>query len=95
MIRLYQDNKTIKYVDNEKELVKFLPSNDTVLSVKLTTKGRKLLYQNGGWYFIEKTDKKKGVYAGDICQVCSAGECVDYGGCATCNNCGAQLKCGL
>ena len=95
MIRLFKDNKTIKYVEKDKELVAFMPKDDIILSVKTTTNGRKILYKKNGWYHIEKTDKKKGVYAGDICQVCSAGECVDYGGCATCNNCGAQLKCGL
>jgi hypothetical protein len=24
-----------------------------------------------------------------------AGELTDYGGCSTCNNCGAQIRCGL
>jgi|14_taG_2_1085336.scaffolds.fasta_scaffold13349_4 hypothetical protein len=95
MIRIYKDNKTIKYVDDNKDIVAYTPKNDTILSVKFTTNGRKILYKDGGWYFIEKTNKKKGVYAGDICQVCVAGECVDFGGCATCNNCGSQLKCGL
>jgi len=40
-------------------------------------------------------DKKVGGNVGDICQICEAGELVDFGGCFTCNNCSAQLKCGL
>ena len=95
MIRIHKNNKTIKYVEKDKDVVKYMPKNDMVLSVKFTTLGRKILYQDNGWYFIEKINKEKGIYAGDICQVCEAGECVDYGGCSTCNNCGAQLKCGL
>ena len=74
MIRIHKNNKTIKYVEKDKDVVKYMPKNDTVLSVKFTTLGRKILYQDNGWYFIEKINKEKGIYAGDICQVCEAGE---------------------
>lgn len=32
---------------------------------------------------------------GNKCPICRKGEVIDAGGCNTCNNCGAQLKCGL
>lgn len=95
MERLSKDGKTIMYVEDTKELVKYLPKDDIVMSVKILENGRKILYEQSGWYLIERSNKKKGVYAGDICQICNKGELVDYGGCATCNSCNAQLKCGL
>jgi len=96
MVRLHKGDKTLSYGETEKDIVKYLPNGETIMSVKmLDNGGRKILYETSGWYYIEPTDKKKGVYAGDICQICNKGELVDYGGCATCNNCNAQLKCGL
>jgi ribonucleoside-diphosphate reductase alpha chain len=44
---------------------------------------------------VRSTDVKVGNEVGDTCPVCRKGEIVDAGGCTTCNNCGAQLKCGL
>ena len=32
---------------------------------------------------------------GDTCPVCKIGTVIDAGGCSTCSNCSAQLKCGL
>lgn len=39
--------------------------------------------------------KNVGVDIGDTCPVCTVGTVEDLGGCATCTNCNAQLKCGL
>ncbi|QVK21797.1 vitamin B12-dependent ribonucleotide reductase [Mycoplasmatota bacterium] len=36
-----------------------------------------------------------GAEIGDICPICNEGTIMDIGGCNTCNNCNAQLKCGL
>lgn len=36
-----------------------------------------------------------GVEAGNTCPICTQGTVIVSGGCSTCNNCGAQLKCGL
>ncbi|WP_257475093.1 vitamin B12-dependent ribonucleotide reductase [Bacillus sp. MCCB 382] len=44
---------------------------------------------------VRATDVKVGNEVGDTCPVCRKGEVIDAGGCTTCNNCGAQLKCGL
>ena len=42
-----------------------------------------------------KFQKKFGVEVGDICPICKEGTVEDLGGCNSCTNCGAQLKCGL
>ncbi|HET6871428.1 MAG TPA: hypothetical protein VFH42_00440, partial [Sporolactobacillaceae bacterium] len=42
-----------------------------------------------------KTNVNFGSEIGDICPICRKGEVVEAGGCNTCTNCGAQLKCGL
>jgi ribonucleoside-diphosphate reductase alpha chain len=41
------------------------------------------------------TNVKIGNEVGDTCPLCRKGEVIDAGGCTTCNNCNAQLKCGL
>jgi len=94
MQRVSKNNKTIKYVKNPKDLPKYLP-NTSVHDVSLNGKTRTIDYGKSGLYTIELVDKKVGGNVGDICQICEAGELVDFGGCFTCNNCSAQLKCGL
>lgn len=42
-----------------------------------------------------KAGKNIGVEIGDICPICNEGTVEDIGGCNTCSNCNAQLKCGL
>lgn len=42
-----------------------------------------------------KIGKDIGVEIGNLCPICNEGEVIDSGGCNTCSNCGAQLKCGL
>lgn len=42
-----------------------------------------------------KAGKNIGVEIGDICPICLEGTVEDIGGCHTCTNCNAQLKCGL
>lgn len=93
MTRISKNNKTIRYVENPKDVMKNLPDGapDRV-SIKGTT--RYLLYGDDD-FKVEVVDKEKGIYEGNICPICEAGEMVDYGGCMTCNNCGSQLKCGL
>ncbi|GEL77353.1 vitamin B12-dependent ribonucleotide reductase [Tenuibacillus multivorans] len=44
---------------------------------------------------LDKTDVTIGSEIGDTCPVCRKGSVEDVGGCNTCTNCGAQLKCGL
>ena len=42
-----------------------------------------------------RQDKTYGTQVGDLCPICKEGQIEDLGGCNTCTNCGAQLKCGL
>ena len=42
-----------------------------------------------------KDDKVYGVEAGNTCPICRIGTVIESGGCNTCDNCSAQLKCGL
>ncbi|MED4111242.1 ribonucleoside-diphosphate reductase, partial [Halalkalibacterium halodurans] len=44
---------------------------------------------------VRTTDVTIGSEVGDTCPVCREGTVEDLGGCNTCTNCGAQLKCGL
>lgn len=44
---------------------------------------------------LESTDVNIGNEIGDTCPICRLGTVEDLGGCNTCSNCGAQLKCGL
>lgn len=36
-----------------------------------------------------------GLNVGDTCSICWMGTLMDFGGCVTCNNCQAQIRCGL
>lgn len=42
-----------------------------------------------------KSNRNIGVELGDLCPICLEGTVEDIGGCNTCTNCNAQLKCGL
>jgi ribonucleoside-diphosphate reductase alpha chain len=44
---------------------------------------------------LRSTDVTIGSEVGNTCPVCRKGNVKDIGGCNTCTNCGAQLKCGL
>lgn len=96
MNRIYKDDKTIKYVKDVRDIQKYLPQDEVLLSVKVNDNGsRKFLYEDTGWYHVVKTIKTKGIYSGDICPMCESGEMVDMNGCAVCNTCGISMKCGL
>ncbi len=43
----------------------------------------------------DRQDRNIGVEPGDICPICLEGTVENLGGCHTCTNCNAQLKCGL
>lgn len=44
---------------------------------------------------LDKTNVNIGNEVGDVCPVCRKGHVEEIGGCNTCTNCNAQLKCGL
>ena len=43
----------------------------------------------------DRQDRNIGIEVGDICPICLEGIVEEIGGCNTCTNCNAQLKCGL
>jgi len=43
----------------------------------------------------DRQDRDIGNEIGDICPICLEGVVEEMGGCNTCTNCNAQLKCGL
>jgi len=43
----------------------------------------------------DRQDRNIGIEEGDICPICLEGTVENLGGCHTCSNCNAQLKCGL
>jgi ribonucleoside-diphosphate reductase alpha chain len=43
----------------------------------------------------DRLDREIGSEVGNICPICLEGVVIESGGCNTCQNCGAQLKCGL
>ena len=43
----------------------------------------------------DRQDRNIGTDAGDLCPVCMEGTIENMGGCHTCTNCNAQVKCGL
>ncbi|MFA5289728.1 MAG: vitamin B12-dependent ribonucleotide reductase [Candidatus Izemoplasmatales bacterium] len=49
----------------------------------------------GGLPLKTKIGRNIGVEIGDICPICLEGTVEEIGGCNTCSNCNAQLKCGL
>lgn len=44
---------------------------------------------------LKNTDVTYGSEVGDTCPICRKGRVIEAGGCNTCDNCNAQLKCGL
>ena len=82
------------FVSDPKNLKNFLPTTE-ILKFEIDDVLTRTMTFEDGIYTIEKSDKEKGVYVGDICAICGMGEVVDAGGCATCSRCNAQLKCGL
>lgn len=44
---------------------------------------------------LESTNIKYGIEEGETCPVCRQGTVIERGGCTECDNCGAQLRCGL
>ncbi len=43
----------------------------------------------------DKLDREIGIEVGNLCPICNEGTVEEIGGCNTCTNCNAQLKCGL
>ena len=95
MHKIQIDGKTLGYEKDVRKIADYMIKDDRVASVNFDGSVRELILDSGRKMTIEKIDKDFGTQGGDICSVCKMGELKEYGGCATCSNCGAQIKCGL
>ena len=94
MLRVITKNgKTLKYVKDRKEAKQYLPQKAPT-SFEFV-EGRSIFTFDEDVFEVYDVDKEIGNYAGNVCPVCNTGIMSEFGGCATCSNCGAQLKCGL
>lgn len=84
----------IGYVEEAKDVLKYLPTCAPDGFKILNKVGRELLYGKD-LYVITKSDKVKGTEINDICPLCEGGVIEDIGGCSTCTKCGFQTHCGL
>ena len=89
------NNKVIGYVEEAKDVLKYLPSGSPDGFKMLGGKTNRELLYGKDLYVIKSTNKKKGLGEGDICGLCSIGTLQNQGGCYVCNVCSAALKCGL
>ncbi|ATZ18466.1 ribonucleotide-diphosphate reductase subunit alpha [Williamsoniiplasma somnilux] len=79
------------YVDGSRDTqVLSLEKEENLFEEEFTKKGVGLQEHT-----ISETPKNIGSEIGDTCPVCELGTLIDSGGCVTCNNCNAQVKCGL
>ena len=85
----------VGYEKNPKDIVKYMPSDASIVGTDIFEDGRELEYSDGTIIRIDKTNKDYGTSPNDICAICKTAELKDSGGCATCPNCGAQIQCGL
>ena len=96
MEKVLLNGSVIAYEKDRRKLNKHMI--DEVMTDIVVTDGgkrREMTFANGDILTIETIYKEYGTKGGDICSLCKQGELKEYGGCATCENCGAQLKCGL
>lgn len=94
MLRLVTKNgKPLKYLKDRKEAKSYLPQ-ETPDSFEFYD-GRSIFQYGEDTFELYDVDKEIGNYAGNVCPVCNTGTMSEFGGCATCSNCSAQLKCGL
>ena len=91
----------LKVTDEKENIIKYYDKPEdyrpigNIHKVQNLKGNKRALHYSDEIHVLENVDQEKGVYAGNICVICSIGVIQDLGGCATCTNCGAQLKCGL
>ena len=89
------NGKTIGYASNPKDVKNFLPEGAPSKFEMLGSGNDRKLTYGDDVYEVLSSDKKIGVEINNICPICNLGEVFDFGGCHSCKNCNAQLKCGL
>ncbi len=93
------------YVDGSRDaqVLSLKKESDTPVQVELSDLGVQMPGAQSQTYNDElatplrsdRQDREIGVEVGNLCPICREGTVQDVGGCHTCTNCGAQLKCGL
>ena len=91
------------YVDGSRDTQVLTLKKDDTSAVQLdlvdmgieVEKGKVQKESESQLHLRSKAGKNIGVEIGDICPICLEGTVEDLGGCHTCTNCNAQLKCGL
>ncbi|QDP40581.1 vitamin B12-dependent ribonucleotide reductase [Radiobacillus deserti] len=84
------------YVDGSRDTqVLTLKAEDNSFEESETTSNKPHVVLLDTVHELEKTQVTIGSEVGDTCPVCRKGTVEDIGGCNTCTNCNAQLKCGL
>lgn len=86
------------YVDGSRDTqVLKIKTNDDEIQPAPTTENKEKnnVYLVGTIAPLTQTDVTIGSEIGNTCPVCRKGKVIDRGGCATCDNCNGQLKCGL
>ena len=89
------NNKVVGYVEEAKDVLKYLPNGSPDSFKMLGGKTDRELLYGKDLYVIVKTDKVVGTAIGDICTICKSGVLQNQGNCAVCSTCQAALKCGL
>ena len=89
------NDKVIGYVEEAKDVLKYLPTCAPDGFKMLGGKTDRELLYGDDLYVITKSSKKRGTNINDICPVCGIGVVAEIAGCHSCPVCSAQLRCGL
>lgn len=97
--RLYKGNAKggTVYVDGSRDSQVLSLTNTETFEEQLTLgeEFKSVQHKDATEFRNDRQDRNIGVEVGDICPICLEGTVEDIGGCNTCTNCNAQLKCGL
>lgn len=83
------------YVDGSRDAQVLSLSNDDTTPQEASEAPKQVLVETIPALEGTSAGKSVGTEIGDTCPICTVGTVEDLGGCATCTNCNAQLKCGL
>lgn len=89
------NNKVIGYVEESKDVLKYLPNGSPDGFKMLGGKTDRELLYGKDLYVITKSDKVIGIEIGNVCTICGVGTLNNQSNCAVCSACGAGIKCNL
>lgn len=85
-----RDSQVLTLSNDEDKIWDQMTTQDFGVDIKKTQEAEKKTDLRS-----DRQDRNIGVEVGDICPICLEGIVEEIGGCNTCTNCNAQLKCGL